>query len=366
MWLQRRALTGERDGLELVAATERAERSEQARLLKAVVESAPMAIVVYGDTGKIAYCNAEARALFAEEQALEDQNFLRLVQSAPDSLKQALVRDGDALFTVEQDGRAETYSLSRRFFDLSGERHTLLMVKELTPELGRQEIDVWKNVIRIINHELNNSLAPISSMVHSARLIAQNPEQLSKLGRVFDTIEERTSHLTAFLEGYARFARLPKPRPDRVAWQPFLDNLQALFPQARFGAPPAVDGWFDAAQLQQTLINLLKNAVEASGDAVDVELWAEVGSDGSSSITVADRGSGMTDDVLKSALVPFFSTKEKGTGLGLALCREIVEAHRGKLRLVRRAEGGMEISCWLPGKATVIAPRTGRLTLTRA
>jgi two-component system, NtrC family, nitrogen regulation sensor histidine kinase NtrY len=366
MWLQRRALSGERDSLQLAAATERAERSEQARLLKAVVESAPMAIVVYGDAGKIAYCNAEARALFAEEQALEDENFLRLVQHAPESLKQALVREGDALFTVDQGGQAETYSLSRRFFDLAGERHTLLMVKELTPELGRQEIDVWKNVIRIINHELNNSLAPISSMVHSARLIAQNPEQLPKLTRVFDTIEERTTHLTSFLEGYARFARLPKPRPDRVAWRPFLDNLQALFPHTRFGTAPTADGWFDAAQLQQTLINLLKNAAEASTDAPDVELSVDVTADGASIITVADRGTGMTDEVLRNALVPFFSTKEKGTGLGLALCREIIEAHRGKLRLARRPGGGMEITCWLPGKATVIAPRTGRLTLTRA
>ncbi len=366
LWLQRRALTGERDSLELTAANERAERTEQGRLLKAVVESAPMAIVVYGDTGKIAYCNAEARALFAEQQALQDQNFLRLVQNAPESLKQALVRDGDALFTVEQEGQAETYSLSRRFFDLGGERHTLLMVKELTPELGRQEIDVWKNVIRIINHELNNSLAPISSMVHSARLIAQNPEQLPKLGRVFDTIEERTTHLTSFLEGYARFARLPKPRPDRVEWPAFLDNLQALYPQARFGPAPITDGWFDTAQLQQTLINLLKNATEASANTPEVEVSAEVAADGASTITVADRGLGMTDEVLRNALVPFFSTKEKGTGLGLALCREIVEAHRGKLRLARRAGGGMEITCWLPGKATVIAPRTGRLTLTRA
>jgi two-component system, NtrC family, nitrogen regulation sensor histidine kinase NtrY len=366
MWLQRRALTGERASLELVAATARAESNEQARLLKAVVESAPMAIVVYGDTGKIAYCNAEARALFAEEKSLEDQNFLRLVQHAPEALKQALVREGDALFTVDQSGQAETYSLSRRFFDLGGERHTLLIVKELTPELGRQEIDVWKNVIRIINHELNNSLAPISSMVHSARLIAKNPEQLPKLDRVFDTIEERTTHLTAFLEGYARFARLPKPRPDRVAWQPFLDNLQALFPHVRFGAAPTADGWFDAAQLQQTLINLLKNATEACGETPDVELSADVAADGATTLSVADRGSGMTDDVLRHALVPFFSTKEKGTGLGLALCREIVEAHRGKLRLARREGGGMEITCWLPGKATVIAPRTGRLTLTHA
>jgi two-component system, NtrC family, nitrogen regulation sensor histidine kinase NtrY len=336
------------------------------RLLKAIGENAPMAIVVYGDTGKIVYSNAQARALFAEDQPLENENFLRLVQHAPEGLKQAVVRDGDALFTVDQSGQAETYSLSRRFFELGGERHTLLMVKELTPELGRQEIEVWKNVIRIINHELNNSLAPISSMAHSARLILQNPEQLPKLNRVFDTIEERTQHLTDFLEGYARFARLPKPRVDRVPLRPFLDNLQALYPLAKVDGATTGDGWFDVGQIQQAMINLLKNALEASGAEPAVELSVEPGSDGATTFTVSDRGSGMSDEVLKSALVPFFSTKEKGTGLGLALCREIVEAHRGKLRLTRREGGGLEVTCWLPGKSTVEKPRTGRLTLTRA
>lgn len=360
-WLGRRSRPSRAEPEPSVEAPE-----ERAQLLKTVGDVAPMAIVVYGDTGLISYCNAEARTLFADDAPLENQNFLKLVQSAPDSLKQALVRENDALFTVDQGGEAQTFSLSRRYFDLGGERHTLLMVKELTPELQRQEIDVWKNVIRIINHELNNSLAPISSMVHSARIIAQNPEQLPKLGKVFDTIEERTLHLTTFLEGYARFARLPKPRPDRVALAPFLDNLQALFPRARFAPPPAAEGWFDAGQMQQTLINLLKNAHEATSDALDVEVSTEVASDGATTFTVSDRGCGMSDEVLKNALVPFFSTKEKGTGLGLALCREIVEAHRGKLRLARRAGGGMEITCWLPGKATVVPARTGRLTLTRA
>jgi nitrogen fixation/metabolism regulation signal transduction histidine kinase len=356
---QRRALAPPR-------SPEAEKSSQRGSLLKAVGDSAPMAIVVYNDTGRITYANGAALTLFAEDQPLEDRNFLRLVQGAPESLQQALIRDGDALFTVEQAGESATFSLSRRLFDLAAERHTLLIVKELTPELGRQEIEVWKNVIRIINHELNNSLAPISSMVHSARLIARNPEHLAKLDRVFDTIDERTQHLTRFLEGYARFARLPKPRPESVAWTPFLEGLQAAFPRISVGPAPDRDGWFDAGQLQQTLINLLKNAEEASGDAPEVGLTVTMDVDGAASITVTDRGSGMSDDVLRHALVPFFSTKAKGTGLGLALCREIVEAHRGKLRLLRRAGGGMEITCWLPGRSTVIAPRTGRLTLTRA
>jgi nitrogen fixation/metabolism regulation signal transduction histidine kinase len=329
-------------------ASERAEHAQKERLLQTVVENAPMAIVLYGHTGKLLYSNAEARDLFFEGRSLTGENFLRLLDHAPEALRQGLLAENDALFTVEQDGQSCTYHLAKRYFDLENVPQTLLMVKHLTPELGRQEIEVWKKVIRIINHELNNSLAPISSMVHSARLIAKNPEQLGKLTRVFDTIEERSAHLAAFLEGYARFARLPKPRLERVPWAPFLEGIATLFPDLELAtasaSAPLTDGHFDAGQIQQVLINLLKNAREAGSDAASVELAVTAEADGSATLSVSDRGTGMTDDVLKNALLPFFSTKEKGTGLGLALCREIVEAHRGKLRIARREGGG-------PGKA---------------
>jgi len=330
-----------------------------------VVESAPMAIVVYGQTGKLLYSNAEARELFFEGQSLTGENFLRLVDRAPEALRQALVVESDALFTVEQEGEAGTYHLAKRYFELEHQPHTLLMVKHLTPELGRQEIEVWKKVLRIINHELNNSLAPISSMVHSARVIAQNPDKIAKLERVFDTIEERTSHLAAFLEGYARFARLPKPRAARVPWGPFLDGIRMLYPELVVAEAPLHDGFFDAMQIQQAVINLLKNAFEASPERSGVELAVSSTEAGAATLTVSDRGSGMSDEVLKNALLPFFSTKEKGTGLGLALCREIVEAHRGKLRLARREGGGIEVSISLPSRSVALPSRTGRLTLTR-
>jgi nitrogen fixation/metabolism regulation signal transduction histidine kinase len=341
------------------------EHEQRERLLQTVVENAPMAIVLYGHTGRLSYSNAEARELFFEGRSLTGENFLRLLDRAPEPLRQGLLTETDALFTVEQDGESGTYHLAKRHFELENEPHTLLMVKHLTPELGRQEIEVWKKVIRLINHELNNSLAPISSMVHSARLIAKNPEQLPKLDRVFDIIEERSSHLAAFLEGYARFARLPKPRLERVPWGPFLDGIRMLYPALELRDTPSVDGYFDAAQIQQALINLLKNAFEASSDPRSVELSVGIAEGGAATVTVADRGSGMTDDVLKNALLPFFSTKEKGTGLGLALCREIVEAHRGKLRLARREGGGIVVSLTLPGRQVLVPGRTGRLTLTR-
>lgn len=349
--------------LERALLESRGDREQRERVLQTVVENAPMAIVLYGNTGKLSYSNAEARDLFFEGRSLTGENFLRLVDRAPEALKQALLAEGDTLFTVEQEGELGTFHLAKRYFELETEPHTLLMVKHLTPELGRQEIEVWKKVIRLINHELNNSLAPISSMVHSARLIARTPEHLAKLDRVFETIEERTAHLAAFLEGYARFARLPKPRVERIPLQPFFEGIRLLYPALNVVHVPERDGYFDAGQVQQALINLLKNSFEANSDPSSVELSVRVEANGVT-CTVSDRGSGMTDDVLKNALLPFFSTKEKGTGLGLALCREIVEAHRGKLGLARREGGGMVVSLWLPNPQAALPTRTGHLTLT--
>lgn len=364
-WLRAVRLQRELAELHARRAAEQQEREDKELLLRAIVESAPMAIVVYGEFGRIAYSNAEARGIFSEDQPLEGHNFLQLLEHAPPALREGLVGGTDTLFTVDQDGATGTYHLAQRSFRVGNEQQTLLMVKALTEELGRQEIEVWKRVLRIINHELNNSLAPIASMVHSARKIAQQPEQLPKLDRVFDTIEERTQHLTAFLEGYARFARLPKPRLQDVPWENFLEALRGLFPNVRISGAPREAGWFDPGQLQQALINLLKNAEEAGGESGSVELAVEDAEDGGVRLEVRDRGKGMTDDVLKHALVPFFSTKEKGTGLGLALCREIVDAHGGKLRVARRDGGGIAVTCWLPGRRSALGLRTARLTLTR-
>jgi len=121
-----------------------------------------------------------------------------------------------------------------------------------------------------MNHELNNSLAPIRSLAHSARQAAARPEHSAMLEPILATIEERATHLAGFLEGYARFARLPRPRPEAVSWSEFLDGVHALVPFRLEGEPPAERAWFDPAQMQQVLINLLKNAHESGGDPAEV------------------------------------------------------------------------------------------------
>ena len=353
------------DAIGAMLGGEQGDNVQRELLLKTIVGGAPMAIVLYGDAGRISYSNQEARELFFEGNPLEGNNFLHMLKDAPEALRAALLAENAALFTLEQNENSETYHLAKSYFQVDGEPHTLLMVKHLTRELGRREAEVYKRVIRVISHEFNNSLAPITSLIHSARLIGQKPEHLPKLDKVLDTIEERATHLNGFLEGYASFARLPRPKPQVVPWAEFLDGLKALWPSVDIGPLPARPGYFDAGQMQQVLINLFKNAEEAKAGCIDVGLTVESTPDGGTHFLVADWGRGMSNDVLKGACQPFFSTKERGSGVGLALCREIVEAHNGRLKIEPRQGGGTAVSFWLPGQGAALTTRTGRLTLTR-
>ena len=207
----------------------------------------------------------------------------------------------------------------------------------------------WKRVIRVVSHELNNSLAPISSLAHSGAELARRGD-VQRLPGVFATIGERARHLHGFIDGYARFAKLPAPRPVAVEWQPFLGAL-ALHCQFQLqGKAPAQPGWFDPVQIEQVLINLVKNAHE-SGSAPEGVTLALTLVGHELRIEVADRGPGMSEAVLAQALLPFYSTKRSGTGLGLALAREISEAHGGRIALANREDGGLRVTLILPQPA---------------
>jgi nitrogen fixation/metabolism regulation signal transduction histidine kinase len=280
-------------------------------------------------------------------------------------LRDALTGDEDTLFTMDVAGEPQVYHLSQRKFHLNAQPQRLVMLKQLTRELAAQEVVVWKKVIRVIAHELNNSLAPISSLVHSGRLLAREAHvsrpsstqleggphargpDFTQLERVFTTIGERAAHLTSFIDGYARFAKLPRPRLAPVTWSQFLARLEGTTHFRIDGPLPQRQPAFDASQLEQVMINLLKNAAESGSppDAIAVSVREQ--SEGFS-VEVADRGSGLAENVLRDALLPFYSTKATGTGLGLTLCREIVEAHGGRLSIANRAGGGALATVWLP------------------
>lgn len=315
-------------------------------LLDTMVQNTPVAMVLVDPSRRVVLGNLAARRMLGGGKRLEGRAFDDLVGDADPAVREAFARGGDGMFTVGSDDDEDIYHLSRRNFRLNGRIHELVLLRQLTAELRRQEVQTWKKVIRVISHELNNSLAPIASLAHSgAELLRRG--QYERLPSALATIEERARHLEGFIRDYARFAKLPAPRLEPVEWQRFVAQLHTQVDFVAEIHPADGIARVDAAQLEQALINLLKNAHESGTESSEVRLSVRRVGDGWR-IEVLDRGSGMSEAVLANALLPFYSTKRHGTGLGLALAREIAEAHGGRIALLNRDGGGLCVSMVLP------------------
>ncbi|GAB3418411.1 ATP-binding protein [Massilia agilis] len=345
-------LVASHNDLGSVLRDQRLDLVQRELLLDTMVQNTPVAmLLVAGNasrSGPVVYANVAARQLLAKGRKLEGMQLGELLQTAAPALSDALARGGDGLFSVDgsDGGEDEVYHLARSSFTLNGRKHELLLLRHLTSELRRQEVQTWKKVIRVISHELNNSLAPLASLAHSgAELVRRG--QPERLPQILETIGERTRHLESFILGYARFAKLPTPRLEACEWSEFVARLASQVRFSLVGALPADPAQFDPAQLEQALLNLLKNAHESGSRPEQVELQVRRAQD-VVRIDVMDRGSGMSDAVLTNALVPFYSTKRSGTGLGLALAREIAEAHGGRITLANREGGGLAVTLVLP------------------
>ena len=354
------AASGNDELAELVAAhnrlgqalrQERQTLYQRELLLDTVIQTTDIALVLCNAYGHVVYSNASARQLLHAGKPVNGEELVALVGNLPQAFGDALRRGDPGLFTVEAD-EPQTYHLSVNEFMLNAQPHKLYLVKHLTQELNRQEVATWKKVIRLISHELNNSLAPISSLAHSGRTLVDKTAADQRLDGIFGTIAERASHLQRFIEGYAQFARLPAPRKQAVRWQEFLESLRGVIAFELDGTVPTEPVYLDTTQFEQVMINLLKNAHESGSDPDRVVVAVRHRGDGAI-VTVRDAGGGIGDDVMRRALLPFYSTKKTGTGLGLPLCREIVESHGGRLSLAN-VDGGLEVRISLPGASAAL------------
>ena len=149
-------------------------------MLDTVIQTTPLALVLTNEADVVLYSNFAARQLFGAGRKLEGDRFIHYLERAPAALREAIERGGDTLFTLNA-GEPEIYHVSQRSFLLNAAPHRLLLLKQLTREINSQEIATWKKVIRVIAHELNNSLAPISSLAHSGQILAHSPPDPAQL-----------------------------------------------------------------------------------------------------------------------------------------------------------------------------------------
>lgn len=216
---------------------------------------------------------------------------------------------------------------------------------------AEQELARLRQLVRVLGHELANSLGPMKSLLGSTRRLLADQAEGNRLDRLLATVEERAGHLQTFVADCVtdclRASQEGTPRRTPVDWQRLAARLEILFPELTVEGVPTPDVICDPVQIEQALINLLKNAREAGGG--DLKLLFEAAA-GGLRISILDRGCGMTDVQLAALGRKGFTTKPGGSGIGLGLCRSVVERHGGRLSFERREGGGMKIGFSLPGR----------------
>ncbi|HET7451216.1 MAG TPA: ATP-binding protein [Thermoanaerobaculia bacterium] len=311
---------------------------ESAALLKAVMTKIEIAIFAFDDEERVRLANRAGERLLGAP-------IDRLLGRTAGELGVADWLTGPTAKTIQGPvaGRTGRWAVRRSVFRERGRPQQLVVVADLQQALREEERQAWQRIIRVLGHELNNSLAPIQSIAESLQGIVahgERPEDWeADLRRGLQVIGARAAALSRFMDGYRQLARLPAPQPGRIAVEDLVRRVAGLETRIRVdvrpGPPVVLEA--DADQIEQLLINLTRNAADAAietkagvvlswrGDAAEVE------------IIVTDGGPGLANTA--NLFVPFFTTKPGGSGIGLSLSRQIAEAHGGTLSLENRPDG---------------------------
>lgn len=323
-------------------------------LLDKVVDEIDAGVFTFDSEQRLTLCNAAALRLL-DRHRRED---LLGRTAAELGLSVALQTERNTVIghpSGDQNGR---FLVRRGTFREGGKPHALLILIDVGRNLREEELQAWKRLIRVLGHELNNSMAPIKSIANSLSRLLVNRETLDEEDRSdvlesLEVIESRADSLSRFMRDYARLAKLPPPNLRYTSLRPIVQRVASLADKVSISidpeAPP-VHLRADPDQLEQVLINLVKNAVEAVleqsptkpsrekcthpgfEDALVRVRWTQ--HDHQLQLLIEDQGPGLAN--LDNLFTPFFSTKAAGSGIGLTLCRQIVEAHGGSLKLSNR------------------------------
>jgi two-component system nitrogen regulation sensor histidine kinase NtrY len=329
---------------------------EATALLRTVMEEIDLAIFAFDNSARLRLVNRAGERLLGRPEE-------QLLGFTAEGLGLAACLEGDNARTMELDfpGGSGRWGMRRGSFRQGGLPHQLVVLSDLSRTLRDEERKAWQRLIRVLGHELNNSLAPIQSVAQGLESGLQSalksPDAggestatiLDDLRQGLGIIRSRTEALGRFMSAYARLARLPQPKHAPVVVGDWIQRTAKLEMRLKVvveeGPPIAISA--DADQLEQLLINLIRNAVDASletGGCVHVG-WAKEGSH--LDVWVLDEGPGLPNT--SNLFVPFFTTKPGGSGIGLVLSRQIAEAHGGELSLRNRLQSrGCEALLRLP------------------
>ena len=288
----------------------------QLQYLRQLTENVDTALFVCTTDGRIDWMNHAGNQLASIKNN---------VQQIPSSILQAIADHAEMV-----DGCA----LSTVLLRIDGQRRLVVALKDVSMLMQRQEMEAWQQLIRVLTHEIMNSLTPIISI---SETLSSSPEgERQESAEAFAVINRRCHSLLDFVESYRQLTRIKAPERSTITFDQLFEHLKGLYPGLKTQGEGTL--FADRAQMEQVLINLVKNAYESG--ATEVELTVHPlssnhkdGSGVGSVIRVKDNGCGMSPDVVDHAFIPFFTTKPSGTGIGLALCRQIILKHGGTITI---------------------------------
>jgi two-component system nitrogen regulation sensor histidine kinase NtrY len=333
------------DGLQ----SQRAGAIEATALLDRVMGAMSSPVLAFNHEGALRLLNP------AGERSLNLQRRTALNRNVFDLNLEALLSDKDSVTFAPSTTR---WLVRRSEFRLRGMPHTLFVLSDISDALREEERLAWERLVRVLGHEINNSLAPIKSIAGSLRQrLPVTAAEQADMRSGLEVIENRAESLNRFLQSYRQLLGLPSPRRINFSIATLVQRVALLEIRLDVHVEPAEDFilFADEDQIQQALINLVRNAAEAaiSNDITQVEhtphveiSWERDGRDAVLSVT--DNGSGLTN--ADNLFVPFYTTKPQGSGIGLALAQQIAQAHRGSIRLENRddKQGGCRAELRLP------------------
>lgn len=327
----------------------RSEKEEHWQYLNSVVQQVRTGILSFDDQGNVQLMNANAKRFMGvtsiqniRELSQTNPNLYQVIHSAAAGKSELYKATNDLYLTIQST------ELRIRGVDVK-----LVTLQNIQTELQRQEIEAWQNLTRVLRHEIMNSITPISSLTSTLREILDHDMQrvgdhyelrgegADDLREGLSTIENRSKGLIKFIDAYREYTSLPKPRMSTVRLEELIEKVvQLMKPELKktrvtFNyscSSPYLTIVVDAEMIEQVLINLLKNALEALVDTPDPTL-ALVGRHDVNAVTieVIDNGPGIIREALEHIFVPFYTTKRSGSGIGLALSRQIMQMHNGTL-----------------------------------
>lgn len=264
------------------------------------------------------------------------------ISQLPESLLKASATSDTPVIRIEQNNTVLEMAVSCTTFATQGREQQLISLKNIHSVLERNEMEAWQKLIRVLTHEIMNSITPIISLSEtlSERGIPSQlgEKEYSVMLQAMQTIHRRSKGLLEFVENYRRLTRIPTPIRTQISVAELFTDLKKLFPEEefQFKAPsPELKLKADRTQIEQVLINLLKNAREACSRKLDKSIQVKVKklSTGNTTLMISDNGEGILPDVLDKIFVPFFTTKTSGSGIGLSLCKQIMTLHEGSINV---------------------------------